>query len=139
MLHFLAQTTQPSSSYERWILIAAGVVTLATMYLIPKLVQMVGELKKLKEAVQDLFRKSDTNQQNIQTVAKVSDGVIQAQRQSPGPNVPISATLAVRAISQDPTTAAELPRDVSPVEAPRTPTPEATQRAFDAAEGKDVT
>jgi hypothetical protein len=130
---FIAEaTSQPIDWTARitlWTGIAlAGITALA---LVSKFA--IGKYKEIRDELRGLRASSNTNAQNVATVAKVSDGLIQAQRMSPGPNVPISAVAAVRQIASDPTQVAEAPRDVSPVGAP-TATPEGTQRAFDAAE-----
>jgi hypothetical protein len=132
----LAQTTQhtewtPEAIY--WLV--SGVVLLFCTLLVPSIIALRKSFQAHAKA-QTASDKADTNATNIATTAKVVDGTVQAQRQSPGPNVPISATLAVRQIAADPTQPVAAPIDVSPV---GPPSAEGINSAIDSAAGKDVT
>lgn len=94
-----------------------------------------------KKTADDANQKSDVNTQNIATNATVSDSIIQAQRASPGPNVPDGVQDAARQVKQTPTIPIEAPTETAPIVT--TPTPEAVTRGFNMANpppvGPDVT
>jgi hypothetical protein len=129
MIHYLAQATQPTK-YERWIVIAAAVVTAISFILIPALIILARQVTKLWTEIRAIWQLHQNNETNIATTAKVVDGVIQAQQQSPGANVQVSSLQAVRQIAADPTQPVQAPYDVTPVQP--VPSLESVKHAFDA-------
>jgi cell division septation protein DedD len=84
-----------------------------------------------KKTADDANQKSDVNTQNIATNAAVSGSIIEAQRASPGPNVPTSVEDAARQVKETPTIPIEAPTETAPIVT--APTPEAVTRGFNLA------
>jgi hypothetical protein len=136
----LAQATQPTDWNARILL--WGVIGAAAIAVLGRLIlYALSWFKQIREAVRDLQTTTATNTQNIATNATVSDSIIQAQRASPGPNVPSAVQDAARQVKETPTIPIEAPTETAPIVT--TPTPEAVTRGFNMANpppvGPDVT
>jgi cell division septation protein DedD len=127
MIHLLAaQPIDWNARITLWSAIA--VAAIAAFAYVAKFA--IGKYKEIRDDLRDLRSTANTNTQNIATNATVSDSIIQAQRASPGPNVPPGVQDAARQVKETPTIPVEAPTETAPVVT--VPTPEAQARAFDA-------
>lgn len=121
------------------VIISAALLLFAKMLtpLLERAIRSLGLLKRTWR--EEMEAKVETNKQNVQTLA-TSMNVMQAIQNdpaSPGPNVPPVVVESTRTIAQQPTT--PVPPPIDPAVLPPVPSPEAMGKAFNAAEGKDVT
>jgi cell division septation protein DedD len=126
----LAQATQPIDWNARITLWSAiAVAAIAAFAYVAR--YAIGKYKEIRDDLRDLRGTTNVNTQNIATNATVSDSIIQAQRASPGPNVPSAVQDAARQVKETPTIPIEAPTETAPIVT--TPTPEAVTRGFNMA------
>jgi cell division septation protein DedD len=136
MIHLLAQTTAPTDwTAKITVWTAIAVAAIAALAYVAKFA--IGKYKEIRDDLRDLRGTTNVNTQNIATNATVSSSIIKAQLASPGPNVPPSVRDASQQVKDTPTIPIEAPTETDPIVT--VPTPEAMGKAFNAADGKDVT
>jgi hypothetical protein len=140
MIHLLAATTQPIDWTARiglWTGIALAALT--AIAVVAKF--GIGKYKEIRDDLRDLRGTTNVNTQNIATNAAVSGSIIEAQRASPGPNVPAAVQDAARQVKETPTIPIDTPTETAPIVT--VPTPETISRGFNLANpppvGPDVT
>lgn len=121
----------PSNKWENAVIIAGGVLFVASTYFMPRLFVLVRQVAKLQKLIQQLFAQHKVTETNVATTAKAAEEIGKAVNSSPGPNAPPELIEAARQISETPTIPIEAPVVSGPVANPVTPTVPPQPRAFD--------